>query len=323
MDGASCTGTVVAPKYVLTAAHCIGHDRQGGVKVAANTSSITSWRNDWHTAKAAYVAPGWRSGRRWENDIAIVELKEPIDVAPIPINYDAHAAGAIRNVRMVGFGQNATNGTSGTKRVANVPVHPTASFFEAVPGNGACYGDSGGPSLAVIDGVEKVVAVTSHGLDDRCEDGGRVVRTDIHRAFLARFLDDVPAAKPPINQPPPVATQPPPPVQPPINQPPVGNPAAPIECSGSEQITIVARTIVTTNGPAIRVSGSCQVTLMAVTVQGPIGIEASGSAQVTVMGGSIDATSNAVTMTGSSQVTLMGTELPGSRAIGSATVMGS
>jgi V8-like Glu-specific endopeptidase len=311
-DDYYCSGTVVAPTYVLSAAHCF--DRGGAVAVSFRSANI--YGGAWKPAKAVHVEPGWRprdyTTPNFEHDIALVELAAPVppNITPIPINVDHDAVRRIDRVRMVGYGPTGTNfGNQGTKRSAEVPVVADHDFFDTRAGSGSCYGDSGGPSFANIDGVEKVVAVTSHHHDQRCEAaGGRIVRTDRHRAFFARYLD-VTAAEP--SQPRPSQPTPPSPLPPTNPPPPIAGPTrtAPIECVGSQAIVVSDTTVQVTEGPAVRAAGSCSITLINVDLRGPVGIAASGSASVTMTGGSIDADRKAFTAHGSASVNLVGTRL--------------
>ena len=84
---------------------------------------------------------------------------------------------------------------------------------------------------------------------------------------------------------------------------------APIECVGSQAIIVSDTTVVVTEGPAVRASGSCSITLINVDLHAPIGIAASGSASVTMTGGSIEAETRSVATSGSSSVNLVGTRL--------------
>jgi MYXO-CTERM domain-containing protein len=98
---------------------------------------------------------------------------------------------------MVGFGISPTpNGNAGRENVlfnktstdcqnfGNLSVD-NAMFlcFDETTGTGTCSGDSGGPALAMIGGVQKIVGVTSFG-DVGCTQMGAHMRTDAGKAWL-------------------------------------------------------------------------------------------------------------------------------------------
>lgn len=176
--GGICTGTVISSRHVLTAAHCVRDPSR--LSVAASRHSIEVTR--------VHLPP--RAHNSLRNDIAVVEVADAMTTTPVPVNLDPDALAEEMRVRLVGYGlTGTTNRDSGVKREGEAEVRRTDSYLRTVPGTGgSCYGDSGGPALARIHGRETVVGVVSHGLSKRCENGSELVRTDVHRAFLASFV---------------------------------------------------------------------------------------------------------------------------------------
>ena len=220
-----CTGTVIAPTYVLTARHCAGNGRlEVLVGEGAHPTRIA-------VKRAHFDRPTGRTES--SGDIAVLQLAHPANVTPIPMNLDPRATMSVRAARAVGFGLTGSRIEDEKKRTVEFPSRTTSEFVESEHGGVVCYGDSGGPTLAMIDGQEQLVAVTSHMTSTRCSRGRvRSVRTDRHASFLQSFLDtpghqDTPARPPsPQAKLDPVPVPVPPPVPSPVVVPPPPAPQA-------------------------------------------------------------------------------------------------
>jgi MYXO-CTERM domain-containing protein len=197
--GGMCTGTLVAPDIVLTAAHCAeGAGDRDSFILAADIEN--AYLSDLRSVDEAMVHPGYDGDAYHTHDIALLRLsQEQDDLDFIPVyTGDMDESWHGTWFHFVGYGSNTYYGGpgSGLKRETDVEVyevysHEVATYTE---GTNTCSGDSGGPAFVDIDGRWYVAAVVSAGFaleqgQDSCSGGGWNMRTDAEIGFLDDHYD--------------------------------------------------------------------------------------------------------------------------------------
>jgi V8-like Glu-specific endopeptidase len=193
---ALCTGAVVSPHVVLTAAHCVDPSQVG-----AGATFQVFLGDDYHDPSQAgdaslYVAVAEThysskfdpSNLAGANDVGVAITKSALPVTPLPMNRIAPSTGD--TLRIIGFG--ATVGmdfsgtTTGTRRQATITVAEMDDRFLYVEDRDhmICQGDSGGPALLVRDGVEYVAGIASYG-DNDCTVAAAETRVDVYATVFA------------------------------------------------------------------------------------------------------------------------------------------
>lgn len=167
-----CSGTVIAPNFVLTAGHCIVPQIAQGASVVFGSTVATPSASI--PLVASRVDPSF-DPITLANDAAIVVLGAAAPATSIPLATAPPAVGS--SLRIVGWGKTGGDaGDIGTKRSGTTVVTSVAgtTFAVAPSPSQPCEGDSGGPAFGATGDV---VGITSHG-DEACQEGAVYTRVD-------------------------------------------------------------------------------------------------------------------------------------------------
>lgn len=188
----ACTGTLIASRVVLTAAHCVPAPLASDLEVFFGASLFGPGARV--PVIDARLHPDFEP-LSLDHDIALLLLAEASSATPVPLRtspLDDSAVG--QPARVVGFGVSAPDdaGSFGVKRQGTTTLvgYLATSWVDNAAPQSTCLGDSGGPAfLAMVDGGEELAGIASRG-DAACSQFGVKTRVDAHVAdFIQPYLD--------------------------------------------------------------------------------------------------------------------------------------
>jgi secreted trypsin-like serine protease len=228
-EGFACTGSVIAPRVVLTAAHCVEDLERGGFTPASDYGVATGQANP-HLIphdqilqiSDTHVFPGFDPGTT-HGDAALLVLSSPTAAPPIPLASATDRAlyrGGTQ-VQLAGWGVTRPNARSAPDnlrttstvvldgpsckrqtRSFNPPYANAAQMCTTDPPDqksGSCFGDSGGPAIAHrADGSPVELGIASSvgpNCDTRLPDV--FTRVDTVSTWAAEWVAAVEAGGPP------------------------------------------------------------------------------------------------------------------------------
>ncbi|XP_055641005.1 chymotrypsin-1-like [Toxorhynchites rutilus septentrionalis] len=173
----NCGGSIIAPRYVISAAHCLDDIEASRLSIVSGTNDL---RNDgskgtrhmveWYKIHEDYIELN-------RSDIGIIRVDEPFvfNDSVQPIKYSDNQVGGGETCLLTGWGytmpirigrtpsdlQKAelVTITNEECRARSFPVNPTEMCTFTRIGQGACGGDSGGPLVC----NNELAGVVSYG----------------------------------------------------------------------------------------------------------------------------------------------------------------
>ena len=187
----SCTGTLIAPRTVLTAGHCVDPRFTDPSRMSFGIgSSIAGLQYEIQVSDAQPHPDYFYDGHSIQGDIGLLYLAKDAPVAPMAFNRATMSASWVgKTLLFVGFGlSDGFNQTGdGIKRAVQIPVTGVFAdrFRFQAQGKSTCMGDSGGPAFALDeDGNLVVVGVTSSSLSPTCSSWVEDTRVDVYQDFV-------------------------------------------------------------------------------------------------------------------------------------------
>jgi subtilisin-like proprotein convertase family protein len=183
-----CTGTLISPTHVLTAAHCL--EGVGNTQASFEVGGQT-YQSSNVTIHPDYNPNNFSRG----DDIAIIELNRPVNgIDPMQINRTTPQVGTM--LTLVGFGEGGTSTGGfdpndigkqvGQTELEGVTAEHITWKFDSHNESNTAPGDSGGPAFINVGGQQLIAGVTSGGSGDAhtLGDNSFDTRVDVHASWI-------------------------------------------------------------------------------------------------------------------------------------------
>jgi secreted trypsin-like serine protease len=200
----TCTASFISPSLLVTAAHCVDATNHPsyvfGVFLGSDAlayPTAASLAPVLVPVKEVHANPAYNPQSPFTADIGVVVLSAPQSIAPLPFQQTPLASGIVgQAARLVGYGQTVYGQFNDAKysaatTVASLGGDDTVSVGDA--SHHSCVGDSGGPALVMMGGVETIIGVDSYTDVAGCTEPSHYRRVDEYVSFLQLYLPPPPA----------------------------------------------------------------------------------------------------------------------------------
>lgn len=184
----SCTGTVIAPRAILTAAHCLPS--------TAASINVFLGTGPQQTAQSFAPHPAWRESNSTAFDVGVILMPADIGRTPTPLLLSRDARVGETAV-LAGWGRDGSGPgatlRAGTATLTAVTALTLQTTFTTTASS-VCQGDSGGPILLNEGGAWAIGGVISANSTIACSFGDNFYANIRHPDISSFVLSRVPDA---------------------------------------------------------------------------------------------------------------------------------
>jgi secreted trypsin-like serine protease len=189
-DGSAgiCTGTMITPTKVLTAAHCLENAANVDVLLGVSATKLA-----YITSYSWQIHPNFTRSANGllTNDVGVINVPVPLPLPTVPL-LASSAPQIAQKAVIFGYGTTGPQDDygqlrSGVMKIAAVDAGRIFANYESGTSN-VCSGDSGGPLLVQIGNQLTIAGTTSYGDSATCAVGEQSVFMNVQSPAIQNFL---------------------------------------------------------------------------------------------------------------------------------------